>query len=68
MAVLKHSRRLTSPQLLNAPIDEIKVILVAVPQMLTKLGLMKPGTAWEIRKAVYGLKASPRLWQEERER
>eukprot|EP00975_Prorocentrum_lima_P070986 12935119-Prorocentrum_lima.AAC.1 len=51
---------------LNAPTDGSKVILVAVPHMLTKLGVVKPGTAWEIRGAVYGLKQSPRLWQEER--
>eukprot|EP00975_Prorocentrum_lima_P066821 12911442-Prorocentrum_lima.AAC.1 len=50
---------------LNAPIDESKVILVAVPQILTKLGVVKPGTVWKIRKAVYGLKESPRSWQEE---
>eukprot|EP00975_Prorocentrum_lima_P063582 12892376-Prorocentrum_lima.AAC.1 len=49
---------------LNAPIDESKVIRVAVPQILTKLGIVKPG----IISKVYGLKESPRLWQEERDR
>eukprot|EP00975_Prorocentrum_lima_P005517 1195822-Prorocentrum_lima.AAC.1 len=53
---------------LNAPIDESKVVLVAVPQILTKLGLVKPGTLWKIRRAVYGLEESPRLWQEKRDR
>eukprot|EP00975_Prorocentrum_lima_P017083 3618064-Prorocentrum_lima.AAC.1 len=53
---------------LNAPIDESKVILVAVPQILAKLGFVKPGIVWKIRRAVYALKESPRLWQEERNR
>eukprot|EP00975_Prorocentrum_lima_P033273 6982592-Prorocentrum_lima.AAC.1 len=29
---------------------------------------VKAGTVWKIRKAVYGLKEGPRLWQEERGR
>eukprot|EP00975_Prorocentrum_lima_P002165 469146-Prorocentrum_lima.AAC.1 len=53
---------------LNAPIDESKVILVAVPQILTRLGVVKPGIVWRIRRAVHVLKGSPRLWQEERDR
>eukprot|EP00975_Prorocentrum_lima_P036234 7623273-Prorocentrum_lima.AAC.1 len=28
----------------------------------------RPGTVWKIRRAVYGLKESPRLWLEERDR
>eukprot|EP00975_Prorocentrum_lima_P046122 9646542-Prorocentrum_lima.AAC.1 len=51
---------------LNAPIDESKVTLVAAPQILTKLGVVSPGTVWKIRRAVFGRKESPRLWQEER--
>eukprot|EP00975_Prorocentrum_lima_P016129 3426251-Prorocentrum_lima.AAC.1 len=43
-------------------------MLVAVPQVLTKPGLIKSGTVRKIRKAVYGLKESPRVWQEERYR
>ena len=53
---------------LNAPIDESRTILVAVPGILVKLGIVKPGTVWKIRRAVYGLKESPRLWQEERDK
>eukprot|EP00975_Prorocentrum_lima_P064687 12899062-Prorocentrum_lima.AAC.1 len=37
---------------LNAPIDESKVMLVAVPQILTNLGVARPGAVWKIRKAV----------------
>eukprot|EP00975_Prorocentrum_lima_P030971 6502841-Prorocentrum_lima.AAC.1 len=42
--------------------------MVAVPQISTKLGAVKPGIVWKIRRAVYGLKRSPRLRQEERDR
>eukprot|EP00975_Prorocentrum_lima_P060385 12661819-Prorocentrum_lima.AAC.1 len=42
--------------------------MLAVPQILSKLGIVKAGTVWKIRKAVYGLKESPRQRQEERDR
>eukprot|EP00975_Prorocentrum_lima_P028183 5924989-Prorocentrum_lima.AAC.1 len=51
---------------LNAPINKDAVILVSVPNMLGRLGIVEMGTAWLIQGAVYGLKESPRLWQEER--
>eukprot|EP00975_Prorocentrum_lima_P058568 12283151-Prorocentrum_lima.AAC.1 len=57
-----------STAFLNAPIDENKVVLIYAPQILSKLGIVKADTVWEIRKAVCGLKESPRLWQEERGR
>eukprot|EP00975_Prorocentrum_lima_P042249 8877811-Prorocentrum_lima.AAC.1 len=67
-----HSEILTTTDIatafLNAPIDESKVILVAVPQIMTKLGLVKQETVWKTRRAVYGLKESPILWQEEGDR
>eukprot|EP00975_Prorocentrum_lima_P051815 10851092-Prorocentrum_lima.AAC.1 len=44
---------------LNAPIDERMVILVAAPQISTKLGVVKPRTVWKIRGAAYGLEESP---------
>eukprot|EP00975_Prorocentrum_lima_P002718 602306-Prorocentrum_lima.AAC.1 len=44
---------------LDAPIDASKVILVAVPQIWNKLRVVRPGTVWKSRKAVYGLKESP---------
>eukprot|EP00975_Prorocentrum_lima_P070935 12934857-Prorocentrum_lima.AAC.1 len=56
-----------STAFLIAPIDEDKVVLITPPRILSKLGIVKPGTIWKIRKAVYGLKESPRLWQEERD-
>eukprot|EP00975_Prorocentrum_lima_P049469 10347250-Prorocentrum_lima.AAC.1 len=57
-----------STAFLKAPIDETKVVLIYPPQVLLRLGIVKPGTIWEIQKAIHGLKESPRLWQEERDR
>eukprot|EP00975_Prorocentrum_lima_P064859 12900047-Prorocentrum_lima.AAC.1 len=53
---------------LNAPIDDSKVMSVAVPHILTTRGMAQPGIVWKIRRAVYGLKENPRSWQEERYR
>eukprot|EP00975_Prorocentrum_lima_P052331 10965766-Prorocentrum_lima.AAC.1 len=50
-----------STAFLNAPIGEAKVVLISPPQVLLRLGIVKPGTVWKIRKAVYGLKECPRL-------
>eukprot|EP00975_Prorocentrum_lima_P052358 10972108-Prorocentrum_lima.AAC.1 len=36
--------------------------------MLARLGIVETGTVWDIKRAVYGLKESPRLWQEERDK
>eukprot|EP00975_Prorocentrum_lima_P066960 12912194-Prorocentrum_lima.AAC.1 len=35
--------------------------------MLARRGTVEARTVWEIRRAVYGLEESPRLWQEERQ-
>eukprot|EP00975_Prorocentrum_lima_P058120 12190640-Prorocentrum_lima.AAC.1 len=40
-----------STAFLNAPIDETKVVLISPPQVLLKLGIVKPSTIWEMRKA-----------------
>eukprot|EP00975_Prorocentrum_lima_P016719 3544996-Prorocentrum_lima.AAC.1 len=36
--------------------------------MLARLGIVETGTVWKFRRAVYGLKERPRLWQEERDK
>ena len=33
-----------------------------------ELGLIQPGTVWKLKKAPYGLRTSPRAWEEERDR
>eukprot|EP00975_Prorocentrum_lima_P066971 12912248-Prorocentrum_lima.AAC.1 len=54
---------------LHAPIAERKKFLVAVPQIWVRLGTVRQqGAAWRIRRAVYGMRESPRFWQEEREK
>eukprot|EP00975_Prorocentrum_lima_P038144 8021118-Prorocentrum_lima.AAC.1 len=52
---------------LNAPINKDAVILLSGPNNLARLGIVETGTVWKIRRVVYGLKESPRLWQEGRE-
>eukprot|EP00975_Prorocentrum_lima_P041690 8757175-Prorocentrum_lima.AAC.1 len=46
---------------LNALINKDAVILVSVPNILAGLGIVE-------QRAVYGLKASPRDWQDERDK
>eukprot|EP00975_Prorocentrum_lima_P067737 12916648-Prorocentrum_lima.AAC.1 len=53
---------------LNAPINKDAVMLLSVPNILARLGIFETGAAWQIRRAVHGLKESPRLWQEERDK
>eukprot|EP00975_Prorocentrum_lima_P040079 8419191-Prorocentrum_lima.AAC.1 len=43
-------------------------MLVAVPNILARPGIVEAETVWTTRRAVYGLKESPRLWQGEREK
>eukprot|EP00975_Prorocentrum_lima_P041041 8620294-Prorocentrum_lima.AAC.1 len=39
-----------STAFLNAPTDEAKVVLISPPQVLLRLGVVKPGIVWKIRK------------------
>eukprot|EP00975_Prorocentrum_lima_P011319 2406387-Prorocentrum_lima.AAC.1 len=43
----------------NAPISKDKIILVSVPNVLARLGIVEAGTAWKFRRAVCVLKESP---------
>ena len=52
---------------LNADIASDNVVLVTPPPVLVKMGVVQPNTVWQVRKAVYGLREAPRLWQEERD-
>ena len=38
------------------------------PQVLVKLGLVEPGIVWKVKKALHGLRTSPRAWEEERDK
>ena len=54
---------------LNAPliVGEGKgSVLIQPSNILYKLGLLSRGTVWRAAKAIYGLRSSPRLWEQER--
>ena len=57
-----------STAFLYAPLIEKRDVYCKPPQVLVKLGLIRPGTVWKLKKALYGLRTSPRAWEEERDR
>ena len=50
-----------------APLIEKRDVYCKPPQVLVELGLIQPGTVWKLKKALYGLRTSPRAWEEERD-
>ena len=40
-------------------------VLVTPPPILVKMDIVKPNTVWHVKKAIYGLREAPRLWQQE---
>ena len=42
-------------------------MLVTPPPILVKMDIVKPNTVWQVKKAIYGLRDAPRLWQKERD-
>ena len=57
-----------STAFLYAPLIEKRDVYCKPPQVLVKLGLIQPGVVWKLKKALYGLRTSPRAWEEERDR
>ena len=52
---------------LNADIHEDDTVLVTPPPILVNMDSVKPNTVWHVKKAIYGLREAPRLWQKERD-
>ena len=52
---------------LNTDIHDDDTVLVTLPPILVKMDIVKPQTVWQVRKAIYGLREAPHLWQKERD-
>ena len=52
---------------LNADIHDDDTVLVKPPPILVKMDIVKPNTVGPVKKAIYGLREAPRLWQQERD-
>ena len=52
---------------LNADTHDDDTVLVIPPPILVKMDTVKPNTVWHVKKAIYGLREAPRLWQKERD-
>ena len=55
-----------SSAFLNADIHDDDTVLVTPPPILVKMNIVKPNTVWHVKKAIYGLRETPRLWQGQR--
>eukprot|EP00971_Amphidinium_carterae_P307833 6117930-Amphidinium_carterae.3 len=54
---------------LNAEIDKnAPVVYVHPPSEVVKVGLVSSSTLWRCTKAYYGLKESPKMWEDHRDK
>ena len=51
-----------SAAFLNADIDPDHLVIVEPPKAWVRMGLCKQGEYWTVRKAIYGVRQSPRYW------
>ena len=54
---------------LNAPLETAEgqnPVLIQPPSILYRLGLISRGIIWRAARAIYGLRKSPKLWEQER--
>ena len=52
---------------MHTPMPPGITVVVRPPPIWEVMGLVQPGTFWVLRKAVYGLRISPRAWGNERD-
>ena len=56
-----------STAFLYASLPEGQNVYCRPPNVLVRLGLVQPGIVWKLKKALYGLRTSPKAWEEERD-
>ena len=56
-----------STAFLYASLPEEQEVYCRPPNVLVRLGLVQPGIVWKLKKALYGLRTSPKAWGEERD-
>ena len=56
-----------STAFLYASLPEEQEVYCRPPNVLVRLGLVQPGIVWRLKKALYGLRTSPKAWEEERD-
>ena len=52
---------------LYAQLPEEHTVYCRPPNALVRLGPVQPGVVWKLNKALYGLRTSPKAWEEERD-
>ena len=56
-----------STAFLYASLPEGQDVYCRLPNVLVRLGLVQPGIVWKLKEALYGLRTSPKAWEEERD-
>ena len=56
-----------STAFLCASLPEGQDVYCRPSNVLVRLGLVQPGIVWKLKKALYGLRTSPKAWEEERD-
>ena len=56
-----------STAFLYASLPEGQDVYCRPPNVLVRSALVEPGIVWKLKKALYGLKTSPKAWEEERD-